>query len=198
MDADGSNPILLADETVAQGPQCSPDGKWVVYLRGPEWFPMRVPIGGEKPAQVVAQDPVAADPISEPGLITHTQISPDGKLIAYLTWNNPGVNFPPSASKPLVLKVIPVDGGAPVHQFDWPALAGSPRWAPGGDALQYVLTKNGVSNLWEQKFTGGPPKQITKFQSGRIFDFSWSRDGKQLALTRGSESSDVILISNFQ
>ena len=48
------------------------------------------------------------------------------------------------------------DGGAPVHQFDWPAtaLAGHPRWATKGDALQHVLTKNGVSNLWERKLTG--------------------------------------------
>ena len=198
MDADGSNPVRIADETLAQGPLCSPDGKWVVYLRGPGWFPMRVPIGGEKPAQMVAQDPVAAGPISEPDLIAPTQISPDGKLVAYLTWQNPGVNLPPSASKPLGLKVIPLDGGAPVHQFDWPALAGYPRWATKGDALQYVLTKNGVSNLWEQKLAGGPPKQITNFQSGLIFDFSWSWNGKQLALTRGSKSSDVILISNFR
>ncbi len=34
MDADGSNPIRIADETLGIGPQCSPDGKWVVYLRG--------------------------------------------------------------------------------------------------------------------------------------------------------------------
>ena len=198
MDADGSNPVRIAEETLAQGPLCSPDGKWVVYLRGPEWFPMRVPIGGEKPAQMVAQDPVAAFPISELDPIAPIQISPDGKLVAYLMWSNPGVNPPPSGSKPLVLKVIPLDGGAPVHQFDWPALAGHPRWATKGDALQYVLTKNGISNLWEQKLTGGPPKEITSFQSGLIFDFSWSWDGKQLALTRGSNSSDVILISNFQ
>jgi Tol biopolymer transport system component len=71
-----------------------------------------------------------------------------------------------------------------VHQFDWPALAEYPRWAPKGDALQYVLTKNGVSNLWEQKLGGGPPKQMTNFQSGRIFDFAWSHNGKQMALTR--------------
>jgi hypothetical protein len=51
--------------------------------------------------------------------------------------------------------------------------------------LQYVLTKHGISNLWEQKLTGGAKKQITNFQSGLIFDFFWSRDGKQLALTRG-------------
>jgi Tol biopolymer transport system component len=33
MSADGSNPIRIADETFAIGPQCSPDGKWVVLQR---------------------------------------------------------------------------------------------------------------------------------------------------------------------
>jgi Tol biopolymer transport system component len=49
MDADGSNPIRIADETFAIGPQCSPDGKWVVYVRGPSWTPVKVPITGAKP-----------------------------------------------------------------------------------------------------------------------------------------------------
>jgi hypothetical protein len=31
-----------------------------------------------------------------------------------------------------------------------------------------------------------------------IFDFAWSRDGKQLMLAKGNETSDVILISNFR
>ena len=73
-----------------------------------------------------------------------------------------------------------------------------PRWAPAGDAIEYALTRNGVSNIWQQKLTGGPPKQITNFESGLIFNFDWSHDGRQLAMTRGSESSDVILISNFR
>ena len=68
----------------------------------------------------------------------------------------------------------------------------------GGEAVDYVLTRNGVSNIWRQKLSGGPPKQVTNFESGQIFDFDWSRDGRQLAVTRGSESSDVVLISNFR
>jgi Tol biopolymer transport system component/predicted Ser/Thr protein kinase len=48
MDADGSNPIRIADETVAMSPQCSPDGKWVIYLRGPSWTPMRAPGGASQ------------------------------------------------------------------------------------------------------------------------------------------------------
>jgi len=50
----------------------------------------------------------------------------------------------------------------------------------------------------EQPVSGGAAQQITKFATGLIFDFAWSRDGKQLLLTRGNESSDVILISNFR
>jgi hypothetical protein len=29
-------------------------------------------------------------------------------------------------------------------------------------------------------------------------DFAWSRDGKQLLLAKGNQSSDVILIGNFR
>jgi Tol biopolymer transport system component len=72
------------------------------------------------------------------------------------------------------------------------------RWAPSGKALQYLLTRSGATNLWEQPLTGKEPRQVTKFPSGRIFDFAWSRDGKQLLLTKGNQSSDVILIQNFR
>ncbi len=194
IDADGSNPIRIADETVATSPQCSPDGKWVIYLQGASLTPMRVTITGEKPPEPIAQTPAVwiGDVLA---------FSPDGKRIAYLAAPESAVVNPssPSGSQPNRLKVIAFDGGALLHQFDWPgASAGEPRWAPSGEAIDYVLTRNGVSNIWRQNLTGGTPKQITNFESGQIFDFDWSRDGKQLALTRGSESSDVILISNFR
>jgi Tol biopolymer transport system component len=192
MSADGSNPIRIADETDAAGPQCSPDGTWVVYLRGPSWTPVKVPITGSKPPEAFAQDFNFEVHFGLP-----LRISPDGKRILYLA--SPRENaVSPSASKPYQLKVISSDGGADLYKFDWPASANAPRWAPGGDAVQYALTRNGVSNIWQQKLAGGPPKQITNFESGLIFDFDWSHDGRQLALTRGSENSDVVLISNFR
>jgi Tol biopolymer transport system component len=128
MDADGSNSIRLADETIAMNPQCSPDGKWVVYVRGASGTPARVPITGEK-------SPEALVPESETGAAYSLHISPDGKRIAYLGFPNEstGGTIPPSASKPLQLKVIPLDGGTPLQQFDWPpAFESTPRWAPGG------------------------------------------------------------------
>ena len=193
MEANGSNPIRIADETFAISPQCSPDGKWVVYLQGPCFTPVRVNITGEKPPETLSEDCGLGSGAS-------IYISPDGKRIAYLVGPNVPVEeaASPSTSKPNQLKVIPFDGGLALYQVDWPLSAKAARWAPAGDAVEYASTRNGVSNIWRQKLSGGPPKQITNFESGQIFDFAWSHDGRQLALTRGNESSDVVLISNFR
>ncbi len=200
IDADGSNPKRIADETFAASPQCSPDGRWVIYLRGPSWTLMRVIITGEKPPETLTKNPA-------PGSRSVPAFSPDGKRIAYIASPaspaSPVENLSsPSSSQPNQLKVIAFDGGTPLQQFDWPVSAGlffgSPHWAPSGDAIDYVLTHNGVSNIWRRNLAAGAPKQITNFESGQIFDFDWSHDGKQLALTRGSESSDVIMIRNFR
>jgi Tol biopolymer transport system component len=116
----------------------------------------------------------------------------------YIASPEPPENPSSTSANPYQLKIIPADGGAALYKFNWPASASAPRWAAAGDAVEYPLTRSGVSNIWRQKLGGGPPKQITNLESGLIFDFDWSRDGRQLALTRGSKSSDVILISSFR
>jgi Tol biopolymer transport system component len=181
MDADGSNPTQLTNEGWAGLPTCSPDGQWVVYARFNDLSAWRVPIQGGTPT------PLGLQNLSAP----RTQVSPDGKLLAHLAF---GATF----SSPMVLTVVPFSGGEPVYRFDSPPGASGFRWAPEGNALDYFLTRGGVSNIWRQPLAGGPPKQITNFKSEQIFSFSWSRDGKQLALARGTTSRDVILISNFQ
>ena len=193
IDADGSNPIRIADETAATSPECSPDGKWAIYVQVASLTLMRVTITGEKPPESIATVPAA-------WMFDVLAFSPEGKRIAYVAAPENPVDNPssPSRSQPNQLKVISFDGGTLMHQFDWPASAWRPRWAPRGDAIDYILTRNGVSNIWQQGLTGGAPRQVTHFDSGEIFDFEWSRDGRQLALTRGSENSDVILMSNFR
>jgi Tol biopolymer transport system component len=181
MDADGSNPTQLTNEGFAGLPTCSPDGKWVVYARLNDMSVWRVAIQGGTPTHVQIQNR------SSPLALT----SPDGKLLAYTAWGA-------TISSPAVLTVVPFDGGEPLYRFDLPAAATWFRWAPEGKAMDYSLTRGGVSNIWRQPLAGGPPKQITNFKSEQIFSFSWSRDGKQLALARGTTSRDVILISDIQ
>src|SRR5947209_2916937 len=102
-------PPRIADETIAISPQCSPDGKWVVYLRGPSWTPARVNITGEKPPETLSQKSAVyiGDVVA---------ISPDGKRIAYLASPNPPETpGSDSASQPNQLQVNHFGGGAPLR-----------------------------------------------------------------------------------
>jgi serine/threonine protein kinase/Tol biopolymer transport system component len=182
-DPDGSNPAQLTNEALVWSTECSPDGKWVLYHRGSDLTAWQVAIQGGPERQLVAQNVDVEVP----------QISPDGKLLAYLA-------MAATMTSPMVLIVVPFGGGPPVYRFDVPmGVTGIQiRWAPDGQALDYILTRGGASNIWRQALAGGPPKQITNFKSDLIFSFAWSRDGKQLALARGNTSSDVVLISGFQ
>jgi len=118
-------------------------------------------------------------------------ISPDGKQIACFYYED--------QNSPAKLAILPSQGGPPVKTFTLAAQAGTNlSWSADGSAVVYVVTSGGVSNLWAQPVSGGAPKQLTNFTSDRIYWFNFSRDGKQVALSRGSRTSDVVLISNFK
>jgi len=100
-----------------------------------------------------------------------------------------------------MVAVIPFAGGDPVKVLDIPQSvtgASGLRWMQDGRALTYIDTINGVSNIWSLPLDTGAPKQLTDFKTDRIFWFDFSRDGKQLALSRGTQTSDVILIRDFR
>jgi len=181
-DADGSNPTRLVNENIGEE-DCSPDGKWMVYdtntQAGTKLY--RLPVEGGSPTEIASATGGGGNP----------RISPDGTFIAYDIQEGSPV---PQAK----FVVIPAGGGAPVHVLPRPNGSSWARWSPDSKGLQYTLTRKGATNIWEQPLAGGEPHQVTDFTSGRIFAFSWSRDGKQLFVARGSETSDVVLISNFR
>lgn len=67
-----------------------------------------------------------------------------------------------------------------------------------GQMTGYPEVTGDVTNVWEQRLVGGPPKRITNFTSGRIFDFNWTADGKDLLLSRGEITSDLVLLSKLR
>ncbi|MDQ3258978.1 MAG: hypothetical protein M3R15_34805, partial [Acidobacteriota bacterium] len=184
MDADGTNPKQLSKGGGQSGSQSSPDGKWVVYHRlggGSIW---KVSIDGGEPAQLTEEQagfPRAAFPT----------VSPDGTLIA--------CRFRDQQADAWKVALIPFAGGPPVKLLDIPLVDfehSHLRWTPDGRALLYINARDGVSNIWSQPIDGSPPRQLTAFDSNVIYSFDLSRDGKQLAIARGNENSDVILVTN--
>jgi Tol biopolymer transport system component len=179
MNIDGSDQRQLTNGSGEQSPQFSPDGRWVVYRKAygkaTVW---KVPAGGGEPVQL-------SDRYS-----THPTVSPDSKLVAYRYRDE---------NAPWRIAVAPFEGGEPLKTFDLPATFGVPlRWTADGRAVAYVDTRGGVSNIVAQPLDGGAVKQLTDFKADRIFWFDFSRDGKQLALSRGTQTSDVILIKGFR
>jgi len=178
MDSDGANVHSVAIGSML-GETCSPDGKFVYY---PEmlthWKIRRVSIDGGVPLDIL-ENPGATIP-------GKAAISPDGRMLAF-----------PYDVVLHKIGVILSDGGPLVGSFDVAGEINGLRWSPDGKGLQYLLDKNGATNLWEQPISGGEPHQMTKFTAGRILDFNWTADGKRLLLSLSEVSSDVVLVSNF-
>ncbi len=184
MNADGNGLQQLTNGKGEHFPSLSPDGRWVVYssvelgISKPTIW--RVGIDGGAPEQLTHDNSVR--PV----------VSPDGQWIACF--------YRDENTRRNQIAVLPFAGGKPVKVFDKLALPDrfTLRWTPDSRALTYIVTREGVSNLWTQPLEGGAPRQLTDFKTERIFRFAWSRDGQQLAIERGQDVSDVLLIKDFQ
>jgi len=179
MDLDGNNQKQLTtgeDESWAWN---SPDSRWVVYHSGKQgrrtlW---RVSIDGGQPEQLT--DYPSVGPV----------VSPDGNWIASY--------YRLETKAPWRLGIVPFNGGPPVKSFEVPpsvSFQSLVRWTPDGSALAYIVNRDGVSNIWIQPMDGGPPRQLTNFKSDQMFWFEWSPDGRQLGVSRGAITSDVVMI----
>ncbi len=180
---DGTGLTHLTHGSDDEQPSCSPDGKTIVFasiVHGVSEL-WRIPVQGGQGKK-----------ISDQPCIT-SAISPDGKWIACAV----------TGSSHPSLAMIPWSGGPAARKFPLPESgldigAGFHfHWTPDSRAIGYPRTVKGVTNIWEQPISGGPPKQVTHFTIGFILNLAWSPKG-DLVLARASVSSDVVLIRNSQ
>ena len=180
MDRDGGNPKPLTVGRNNFRPAVSPDGQWVVFTseQGGHSVLMKLPSTGGTPIQLTDYNSF------------FPAVSPDGKWIA--CWYFPGQD------QPAQLAIIPFAGGQPAKVFTLPATSGGNiHWTPDGRSVAFLIRGDRAVNVWTQPVAGGPPKQVTHFTSENIFYFDWFRDGR-LALSRGTEPIDAVLIKNFR
>jgi hypothetical protein len=118
-----------------------------------------------------------------------------------VSWNNQWIaayrtKRDSTGQAPREIAIYPRAGGAALRtirlepaEFDWTPL----RWTRDNKAIGYIESRRGVANLWLQPVDGSPPRQLTRFQGGRVIDFDWSANG-QLALEMGAMVRDVFLV----
>ena len=178
INSDGTSPKQLTNGDADFLPQITPDGKWLLYESHSSGN-LRVwkqPVAGGAPQPLVERT------------ATSPAISPDGKWIALQTFDDTTSRFQ--------LAVVPIEGGEPTKLSYLIEFAFG--WSPDSKAVIYVDNRNGVSNLMSQTLDTRPPRQITNFTDGTIFNFAWSHDGKQLFVARGAVNSDVVLINSVK
>jgi Tol biopolymer transport system component len=185
MNSDGGNPIRLTNGLADGLPTISPDSKWVVYnsLAQTKATLWKISIEGGAPQQL--SDHVAFSPT----------FSPDGRSIAFLFPESPDPFAPPNR-----IGIMSFPEGAPGKTFPIPSSGTvNPvvQWSVDGRLIHYSINHDNVTNIWSQGLDGGESKQVTDFKNSLMTGFAWSRDGKQLACTRGALMRDAVLIADL-
>ncbi len=178
MDSKGTNLKQITNGIAEINPLVSPDGQWIVYQNITDFRLWKVPLDGGTETKLTDK------------LTSQAAISPDGKLIA--------CRYRDEDLSPFKLGLIDFANGQTIKTIDIPPTNNAVKWTADGRAVLYVDTRGGVSNIWSQPIDGSAPKQFTNFKSDLIFAFDLSRDGKQMALARGTISNDVVLIADVQ
>jgi serine/threonine protein kinase len=183
---DGKNAIELTNDdesTSDYNPQVTPDSKSVIFQRQlgsiDRSILMRVSIDGGRPEVIYSSDELSA---------FQPRLSPDGKRIAFITYNVHTFDKR--------IQVASVDGphiGKPEASLEY-NLLGQFFWSPDGKSLTALTTRAGTPNLWRLPIDGSAPTPITDFKSGRILNFTWSADGKELLIARGNSNNDLVMI----
>ena len=141
-------------------------------------------------AGAAALEPLSLEDVFDLEYADDPRISPDGKWIV-CGWRK-------DLASTWRYAVVPFEGGQPVKVFDLIGMRGQFHWAPDSKSLYYMRdTEGGVTNIWNLPLAEGEPRQVTNFKTETIHELAWSADGKQLVMSKGTTTSDVVMLRGF-
>jgi hypothetical protein len=183
LDLQSGAATAVTNGKVDQNAYCSPDSQSFLYTsfdKGKKVL-MEMPLSGGTAKQM-------SDRLAELGVF-----SPDGQQIAILTADGSGVNFR------VEIAIIPAQGGLPVKSFPpVNSISNFFQYSADGQSLYYPVTGKGVSNMIQQPVGEKTLTQITNFTDLSIYGFDYDWKNKRLALARGRNNTDVVLLSQQQ
>ena len=124
------------------------------------------------------KQPFDANALLKLSRLSDPQVSPDGRLVAFVVQN---IDLDENR-KPTSIWIVPVTGGTP-HQITHQGSANErPRWSPDSKRIAFVSNRSSTSQIWLMDADGANPKQITNLATeadGVLF----APDGKHLVFT---------------
>jgi Tol biopolymer transport system component len=180
-DVDGGNQRQIT-KGGGFAPQLLSDGRTIVYraVNGTRVTAFRTSVDGGARANLIA------DESRLPPNFEFHAASPDGQWVMG--------HYLDAEARGLRTAVVPLDRTAAIRKLSF--TTENVGWARDGAALEDVMVRDDVANILRFPLDGSAPRPITRFTSDHIFRYAVSPDGKLLALARGTQSADVVLITD--
>ncbi|MEQ1604907.1 MAG: winged helix-turn-helix domain-containing protein [Pyrinomonadaceae bacterium] len=190
MNADGRDvkQISSGDAGQRQSPRVTSDSRYLYYVQ-------RTKEGGRILRYDFAEQKEEVffdNPDFQPG--PYLELSPDNR---YLTF--PRVIDRPENTETsgVEMAIVSVDNREDIKHFRISDVPPIRRFSPDSRSIEYVSAPSKTTQIVRQRFDGSPPITIFTAKNGKIFNFAWSKDGRQLALSIGRQNRDAVLLSGF-
>jgi Serine/threonine protein kinase len=188
MNIDGTEAKQITTDSFLHAARFSPDGRWLVYDsdkgKASIW---KSGIDGGDRVNLSESD------------VSWPAVSPDGKSVA--AWSYSDYLQEGLASSRHQIAILPMEKGLPVKFLEIPQSSetfSNLEWTSDGRAIIFADARDGIGNIWRLPVDSGEPKQLTNFKSDLIMSFAWSPNGHELVCSRGSYTSDVVLMTNLK
>ncbi len=133
----------------------------------------KAPVNSSERRKVEAEDLLRIRLVSDP------QVSPDGKMVAYVQTRLRKKKNDYASN----VWLVPANGTTPPAKFTASSARDIfPRWSPDGHEIAFLSTRSGKPQIWIIPVGGGEARQLTYCKRG-AGEFAWSPDGQWFAFT---------------
>lgn len=187
-DADGSNPIQI---TFAEGgtdflPVVSPDGGNLYYIQ-------RNPKSNVLWRQSLADG--SREMLTQPGKMypaSFLSISSDGRYLAFENIR------PDNRHTGTEIVILDRTGETGARTITIDSANGRVAFTDAGRSIDYYENTKSGAKFWRVPIDGSSERRLLfEIPRERIFGFAWSADFRTLAIARGKQDADAILLSGF-
>ena len=191
--SDGANPVQITFGKNESNtfPALSPDNEWLYFIKQDKhsnsiW---RKSLTDEKTEMIFEPKDFS------PG--NFLSVSPDGKHLAFhylqeKTDEEDQTNEAPNKTKIGFLNLSNKEIKISIINTNLRFI----RWTNGGQTFDYVNNSVFGGQIWRQNFFNNyaPPELVFQLPKESIYHFAWSADGKDLAIARGTNKSDIVIL----
>lgn len=172
-----------------QSPRVTSDARYLYYVRrGKDGGSiMRFDLQNQK------EETFFTNPEYQPG--PFLELSPDNKYLTFFRMQDRPTNADEDFNA--VMTVLSVENTDDIKTFPVSAVPPIRRFSPDSLFVDYIYAVTDATQIVRQSIEGGEVRPVFTTTEGKIFNFAWSKNGKQLALSLGRQNKDAVLLTDL-